>query len=44
MLEKYFLLGDGGGHGFVKENLKLHNLGVKSIFRITSLISFRSVH
>ena len=28
--------GEGGGHRTLKENLKLHNPSIKSIFRITS--------
>ena len=34
---------EGGGHGILKENLKLHNLSIKSIFRITNLIYFGSI-
>ena len=30
--------GGGGGHRTLKENLKLHNPSIKSIFRITSFI------
>ena len=30
-----------GGHRILKENLKLHNPNIKSIFTITSLIYFR---
>ena len=35
--------GGRGGHGILKENLKLHNLSIKSIFRITNLIYFGSI-
>ena len=31
------------GHRILKENLKLHNPSIKSIFRITSLIYFRYI-
>ena len=30
-------------HGILKENLKLHNPSIKSIFRITNLIYFRDI-
>ena len=33
----------GGGHRTLKENLKLHNPSIKSIFRITSLIYSRCI-
>ena len=39
----FFFLRGGGGHRTLKENLKLHNPSIKSIFRITSLIYSRCI-
>ena len=39
----FFFCGEGGGHRTLKENLKLHNPSIKSIFRITSLIYSRCI-